>query len=128
MILSSLGGMAVAMTIAAFYIKRVVLAIGAAFIWLVLAADAYIVSAGDMTTAAYWVFWLGIAMAIAMSLEAVITQRSAKKIKEEESAVATLSKEYEHPADKIRREHGLPPSAARKRRAVRQREKDTGWD
>jgi len=109
MILSSLGGMAVALSIAGFYIKRTVLMIGAAFCWLVLAADAYIVSAGDMTTAAYWVFWFGIAMAIAMALEAVITQRAAKEIKEEESAVDNLSRENEHPADKLRRKHGMKP-------------------
>ena len=127
-ILLALGLIAVILMVAAFCLKRQVLAIGSAFAWLVFAGAAYIESAGDATTAAYWIFWFGIAMAIAMSLEAVIVQRSAKKIREEETAIATLSKEYEHPADRIRREHGLPPSEARKRQATRRREKDAGWD
>jgi len=127
-ILLALGLIAVILMVAAFCLKRQVLAIGSAFAWLVFAGAAYIESAGDATTAAYWIFWFGIAMSIAMALEAVLVQRSAKKIREEETAIATLSKEYEHPADRIRREHGLPPSEARKRRKTRQREKDTGWD
>ena len=126
-ILLALGLIAVILMVAAFCLKRQVLAIGSAFAWLVFASAAYIESAGDMATAAYWIFWFGIAMAIAMSLESVLMQRSAKKIKEEEAAMDNLSKVYEHPADAIRRKHGLPPSNARKRQEVRRREKDAGW-
>jgi len=127
-ILLILGLIAVFLMIAAYCLKRQVLAISSSFSWLVFGLAAYIEAAGDTALALYWIFWFGIAMTIAMSLEAVLMQRSAKKIKEEETAIATLSKEYENPADRIRREHGLPPSDARKRRAVRRKEKDTGWD
>ena len=123
MILTSLGTMAVALTIAAFWLQRMVLAIGSAFAWMVFAADAYIVSGGDATTAAYWVFWFGIAMTIAMALEAVVTQRSAKKIKEEETALP-YDNGNTHPIDKLRKKHGLSPSKARESKERKRKARD----
>jgi hypothetical protein len=118
MILTSLGSMAVALTIAAFWLKRVVLSIGAAFAWLVFAVDAYIVSAGVVTTAAYWVFWFGIAMTIGMALEAAITRRPWHEIHEEEAEPEDKDLST-HPVDKLRKKHGMAPSEARERRKYR---------
>lgn len=123
--------LALGLTVGGFYLRRVVLVIGSAMAWLLIGVYGYVQAAGVMTSIYYWVFWFGIAMAIGIGVESMLVRRPIRELREEDEDIdhtktlaTPLKTEYEHPVDKMRREHGLPPSSQRIRR---RNDKEGGW-
>ncbi len=107
---------AVCFTIAAYYLKQVVLAVACTFGWLIIAAYGYITAAGDMTNIYFYVFFFGVAMTITMGFESLRIMQMSREYREDETEERefkhkerTEPKEQLSKADKLRVKHGMTP-------------------
>lgn len=127
MLLATLAMICISLTILAYCVKRATIAIGAAFSWLLFALHGYNIST-VVWDIEYCAFWFGIGMMLAISIESAgmkIWANFGREHSEENSNNGHKAKKeetttvYIHPSDKMRAKHGLPPSAARGRRRIR---------
>ncbi len=127
---------AVVLTAVAYVAKRVVLAAGAAFAWLILGLWAY-----SESTAAwdlyYGMFWFGIGMFLAVIVDTIwiLIQQQHQETREDiqmdkteklDEKLELQKEEFEKlsPQDQLRVKQGLKPSIAR---AKRENDRKYGW-
>jgi hypothetical protein len=129
---------AIFLTLAAYGFRRVILGAIAAFAWMLLGLYAYSMSAATWDLA-YGMFWfcIGAFLAIIVDMIWLMIQEQNKENVEErqninfekrEDAIEKVADGDEdkgmNPIDRIRKKHGLKPSAARARREENKR---LGW-
>lgn len=127
---------AVGLTLVGYTIKRVVIAAGGAFGWLLVGLWGYNQSTAtwDLFYGLFW-FGIGLFLAIVVDLIWMIVQQQNQEAREEMQMEQTEKRdeirEYKQEqfeklseADQLRVKHGLKPSEARKRR---QNNRMYGW-
>ncbi len=120
----------IGLTISAYYLKQAILGIASAFAWGLLAMYAYTNS--TVTWDVYYgLFWFSIAMALAVGLQSALMNFNLWREKSEAQEKQEINKKkdvektangerrFESHIDRVRREHGLPPSEVKERRKNR---------